>query len=147
MFEYIEYIPNDSSNINKLGEHLDEYLLPLKAMVEVRGKLVKAANNSNYAVTDVVTVVNNGWSHFLSIQYKIDGYLVEDVNQYLRQASKIMNLVQFLDDYGKSRATNMLWLCNTAKGGAELNEFGVPGAPLLPSGTVADNTKLTGAHV
>ena len=152
-FEYIEYIPNDSSNVNKLGEQkiktcdLDEYLLPLKAMVEDKGKLVKTADNSNNDVTDVVTVVNNGLSYFLSIQYKIDVYLVENVNQYLPQASTMLNLVQILDDYGKRRATNMLWFRDTAKGGAELNEFGVPGAPLLPSGTVADNTKLTGAQV
>ena len=41
----------------------------------------------------------------------------------------------------------MLWFRDTAKGGAGLNEFGASEAPLLPSGTVADNTKLTGGQV
>ena len=42
-----------------------------------------------------------------------------------------MNLVQFLDDYGRSTATNMLSYRDTAEGGAEPNEFSVPGATLL----------------
>ena len=128
-FEYIEYLPNNSSNMNKLGEHkietrdLDKYLLPHKVMLEGRGKLVKAADNSNYATTDVVTFVNNGWSLFRSIQYQIDGHLVEDVNHYLPQASMIMNLVQFLDDYSRIRRPICFGIA--ILGGAEPNEFGV----------------------
>ena len=110
---------------------LDEYLLSHKVMLEVRGKLVKATDDTNYAATDVITLVNNGWSLFRCIQYQIDGHVVEDVNQYLLQASTIMNLVRFLDDYGRSTATNMCWYGDTAKRGAELNQFSVPGAALL----------------
>ena len=59
-FEYLEYLRNDSSNMNKLREHkiktrdLDEYLLPYKAMLEVRGKLVKEADDTNYAAIPVM---------------------------------------------------------------------------------------------
>ena len=42
-----------------------------------------------------------------------------------------MNLVRFLDDYGRSTATTMCWYGDTAKRGAELNQFSVPGATLL----------------
>ena len=114
VFEYIEYLPNDCCNINKFGEHkidtrdLYEYLLPYKTMLEGRVKLVKAADNFNFAVTDVVKLVNNGWSLIRSIQYQIDGHLVEYVNQCLPQASAIVNFVQFSDDYARSTATNML---------------------------------------
>ena len=41
----------------------------------------------------------------------------------------------------------MLWYCDTAKGGAEPNEFGVPGAALLPLGTMADGANPTGALI
>ena len=80
-FEYIKYLPNDSSNMNKLGEHtietrdLDEYLLPHKAMLKARGKLVKEDDTDGTtinAATDAITLVNNGWSLFQSIQYQID---------------------------------------------------------------------------
>ena len=42
-----------------------------------------------------------------------------------------MNLVQFLDDYGRITATNMFWYRATAKGGDEPNAFGVPREALL----------------
>ena len=128
-FEYTKYFPNNSSNMNKDGERkietrdMDEYLLPHKAMLEVRGRLVKETDDTKYAATDAITTVNNGWSLFRSIQYYIDVHLVEDVNLYLPQASTIMNLVQFSDNYNRSTATNMFWYCDTAKGGADPNEF------------------------
>ena len=53
----------------------------------------------------------------------------------------------FLDDYGRSTATNMLWYRDTAKSGAEPNEFAVPGAALLPSTNVADGASPTGAQI
>ena len=137
-FEYIEYLPNDSSNMDKEGYHnietrdLDEYLLPHKAVLEVRGRLVKE-NGTNYANTDANTITNNGWSLFRSLQYQIDNKIVEDVDQYLPQASTIMNLVQFSDDYSRSTATNMFWYRDTSTGAADLNEFGTAGVALLPA--------------
>ena len=71
-FEYIEYLPNNFSNTNKLGEHkieirdLDEYLLP-HTVLDVQGKLIKAADSSDYAATEVVPLVKtNGRSFNLS---------------------------------------------------------------------------------
>ena len=128
-FEYIEYLPRDSSNMDKDGDHIiqtdDEnvYLLPHKAYLEVRGKLVKAADGSNYADTDAITLTNNGWSLFRTIQYQINERIVEEINQYLPQASTIMNLALYSDDYSRSSATNMLWYRDTATGGAVMNEF------------------------
>ena len=137
-FEYVEYLPNDSSNMDKEGDHtiktrdLDVYLLPHKAVLEVRGRLVKE-DGTNYANTDAITITNNGWSLFRSLQYQIDNKIVEDVNQYLPQASTIMNLVKFSDDYSRSTATNMFWYRDTSMGAADLNEFGAAGVALLPA--------------
>ena len=58
-----------------------------------------------------------------------------------------MNLVQFSDAYGRETATNMLWYCDTAKGGAQSIEFGVSGACILPSGNVAKGANPTGAQI
>ena len=124
--------------MNKEGDHtiktrdLDEYLLPHKAVLEVRGRLVKE-DGTNYANTDAITITNNGWSLFRSLQYEIDNKIVEDVDQYLPQASTIMNLVQFSDDYSRSTATNMFWYRDTSTGAADLNEFGAAGVALLPA--------------
>ena len=53
-FEYVEYLPRDSNNMNKNGQHIfetkdeDVFLLPHKAFIEIRGKLQTNA--------DVVTI-------------------------------------------------------------------------------------------
>ena len=98
------------------------YTYSHKAYLEVRGKLVKA-DDSNYNATDAITLTNNGWSLFRSIQYQMNERIVEEISHYLPQASTIMNLVQFSDDYSRSTATNMLWYRDTAKGGAVMDEF------------------------
>ena len=40
------------------------YLLPHKAAFEIRGRLGKSADDSNYAAADPISFVNNGWSLF-----------------------------------------------------------------------------------
>ena len=89
-FEYLEFRRVDSSDMNK-GEHTirinDEnvYFLPHKAYLEVRGKLVKAADGSNYDAADAITLTNNGWSLFESIQYQMNENIVEDINLISRR--------------------------------------------------------------
>ena len=147
-FEYIEYLPVNSNNMDKSGDHTiyvkddNIYLLPHKAYVEVRGKLVKA-DGSNYAATDAVSLTNNGWSLFQSLKYHINEKLVEEISEYLPQASTIMNLVLFSDDYSRSSATNMMWYRDTGKGEAKLDEF-TKGADLIAVGTVGDGDALNG---
>mgnify|MGYP001792535498 CR=1 FL=1 len=73
-FEYIEYLPCDSNNINKQGEQIIEtkdevvYLLLHKAFLEVKGKL-QTAVNADYGVNDNISLVNSGWSLLQSAQY------------------------------------------------------------------------------
>ena len=111
-FEYIEYLPRDSNDMNKDGQRVletkdeDVYLLPHKAFIEIRGKLQTNAN-ADYAVDDVVSLVNNAWSLFQSAEYQINNQVVEQINDYLPEASTIMNLVMFSDDYSRSTASNM----------------------------------------
>ena len=156
-FEYVEYLPNDSSYMDKAGSHLietrdlDEYLLPHKAVLEVRGRLVKE-DGTNYANTAAITLTNNGWSLFRSLQYQIDNKIVEVVDQYLPQASTIINLVQYSDDYSRSTANNMFWYRDTSTGAADLDEF-AEGDALLPAGDpgggdlafAGDDDAVTGA--
>ena len=121
------------------------YLLPHKALLEVRGRLVKAADGSNYDPNDVITLSNNGWSLFKTVEYQLDNNMVERVDSHVPQASTILNLVQFSDDYGRSSATNMLWYKDTGTGEASPNEFHATGtAGVLTAGDVANATQLTG---
>ena len=127
-FEYLEYLPRDSNNMNKASQHIietrdeDVYLLPHKAFLEVRGRLQTAANNANYAANDAISLVNNGWSLFQSAQYQLSNKTVEDVNDYLPYASTILNLIMFSDDYSRSTASNMLWIRDTLTGQPTLKQ-------------------------
>ena len=112
-FEYVEYLPRDSNNMNKDGQHIietkdeDVFLLPHKAYLEIRGKLQTNAN-ANYNNNDVISLINNGWSLFQTAQYQLNNQTIENINLYLPQASTILNLVSFSDDYSRSTASNML---------------------------------------
>ena len=52
-FEYVEYLPRDSNNMNKDGQHIfetkdeDLFLLPHKAFLEIIGKLQTNAINQS----------------------------------------------------------------------------------------------------
>src|SRR5664279_1747098 len=126
-FEYVEYVTRDS-DVNKDGQRiietqdLDQYLLPHKAVLEIRGRLQKN-DNTNYNAGDKITLVNNGWCLFQSAQYQVNNNTVEDINLYLPQASTMMNLVMFSDDYSRSTSTSMMWHKDTGTGTADLDEF------------------------
>ena len=126
-FEYVEYLPRDSNNMNKDGQHIietkdeDVFLLPHKAYLEIRGKLQTNAN-ANYNNNDVISLVNNGWSLFQTAQYQLNNQTTENINLYLPQASTILNLVSFSDDYSRSTASNMLWFKDTGTGSPSLKQ-------------------------
>ena len=146
-FEYVEYVTRDV-DVDKNGQRiletqdLDMYLLPHKSYIEIRGKLVKT-NGDNYDAGAQVALVNNGWALFQSAQYQVNNTTIEDVNLYMPQASTIMNLVMFSDDYSRSTSTNMMWAKDTGTGGAVSHEF-EPAASMLRVADVADVTEMTG---
>jgi len=120
-YDYVEYQPRDA-DMDKDGQiiietkDLDSYLYPHNAVLEVRGRLVKASNDSNYAATDQVALVNNGWSLFKTLEYKVNDKLIESIADHAPIASTIMNLVQFSDDYSRSSASNQFWYRDTGTG-------------------------------
>ena len=126
-FEYVEYLPRDSNNMNKEGQHIfetkdeDVFLLPHKAFLEVRGKLQTNAN-ADYNNNDAISLVNNGWSLFHSAQYQLNNQTIENISLYLPQASTMLNLVSFSDDYSRSTASNQLWFRDTGDGSTTLKQ-------------------------
>ena len=86
-FEYVEYRPRDadmdkSTQIIETRD-LDEYLLPHKAMLEIRGRLVKTVDGIAFAPEDEITLVNNGWSLFKTVEYQVNNHTVESIEQYV----------------------------------------------------------------
>ena len=133
-FEYVEYLPRDSNNMNKNDQHIietkdeDFFFLPHKAYLEIKGKLQTNAN-ANYNNNDVISLVNNGWSLFQTAQYQLNNQTIENINLYLPQASTILNLVSFSDNYSRSTASNMLWFKDTGTGFPSLNPLSTKKIP------------------
>lgn len=148
-YEYVEYVTRDA-DVNKDGQRfietqdLDQYLLPHKSFVEIRGKLQTTAN-ANFVDDAQTTLVNNGWSLFQSAQYQVNNQTVEDISLYLPQASTIMNLVTFSDDYSRSTSTNTLWYKDTGTGAADSSEYSATGQ-MLTAAAVGDAVALNGAN-
>ena len=117
-YEYHEYEPITGSNLNNPGEiritietqdifyHVNEsYLL-------IEGQLTKQ-DGSAYANADVVTITNNGMMHlFNNIKYQLSGQEVESLF-YPGQATTMLGLLKYPDDFQKSQGLNQLWFKDT----------------------------------
>ncbi len=126
--EYVEYLDENSNEPNKTGVRTfntrdeDVFLLPHKAMLEVRGQILTVIGGDIAAGTEIA-LVNNGWSLFKSARYQLANQTVEDISMHLPIASTILNIVSFSDDYSRSVATNMMWFKDTSFGTAVSSEF------------------------
>ena len=66
-------------------QDIDAYLLPHKAVLEVRGRLTKADGSGDYTDQEI-TLTNGGWSLFRSGKYEMNNHTVEEINEfYLKQ--------------------------------------------------------------
>ena len=59
---------------------------------------------------------------FHTAQYQLNNQTIENINLCLPQASTILSLVSFSDDYSKSTAFNMLWYKDIGTGGVLLKQ-------------------------
>ena len=73
----------------------------------------------------------------------MNNHTVEEINEYLPQASTIINLLSYSDDYGRSSATNMRWYKDTGTAAASSRKYtDVSVAAVIPDNTwgSADHT-------
>ena len=148
-FEYVEYQQRDANQMDKSDgrqytietRDMDAYLLLLKAILEVRGRLTKADGSGDYTAQEI-TLTNGGWSLFRSGKYEMNNNTAEDMNEFLLQASTTINLLSYSDDYGPSSATNMLLYKDTGTAGADSGRY----STAFPAAQIADNTWTSNAH-
>ena len=88
----------------------------------MRGRLTKADGSGDYTDQEI-TLTNGGWSLFRSGKYEMNNHTVEEINEYLLQASTNINLLSYSDGYGRSSATNMLWYKDTGTAGASSSKY------------------------
>ena len=98
------------------------------------GRLTKA-DNTAYANADEVACTNNAIMHLFSrIEYHLSNQLMESLN-YPGQATTMLGLLKYQDDFSKAKCRYQLWYKDTATTAAKYdnNEFSARHAYLIQS--------------
>ena len=118
-YEEIAYEPVAGTNLNVSGqdnrltiETQDIFTHPSEKFLIIEGRLLKADNNS-YRNNDLITLTNNGIMHlFKRIRYDLSGQEIENIMN-VGQATTMLGLLKYPDDFSKSKGLNQLWYKDT----------------------------------
>ena len=118
-YEEIEYEPVAGTNLNSSGQDIrltietqDIFTHPSESYLIIEGRLLRVDNNS-YGRDDPVTLTNNGIMHlFKRIRYDLSGQEIENIMN-VGQATTMLGLLKYPDDFSKSKGLNQLWYKDT----------------------------------
>ena len=120
-YEYKEYNPIVGTDLNRGSivltiESQDIYTHPAESFLVIDGQLLvppPAAAAGPYADADVVSLINNGIMYLFSdVRYHLVSHEIE-VLQNPGQATTMLGLLKYPDDFTKSQGLNQLWLPDT----------------------------------
>ena len=119
-YEEIAYEPIVGTNLNTPGQDIrltietqDIFTHPSESYLIVEGRLVKA-DGTLYNHANLVTLTNNGIMHlFRRIRYELSGQEIENVMN-VGQATTMLGLLKYPDDFSKSKGLNQLWYKDTS---------------------------------
>ena len=150
-YESHEYEPVTGPNLNNPGEirinieTQDLFTHPSESYLIVEGRLTKD-DGTLYANTDNVALTNNAIMHlFSNIKYQLSGQDIESLF-YPGQATTMMGLLKYPDDFSKSAGLNQLWYKDTGVAASIANNlgFGVRHSYLIespvPKGTLVSES-------
>ena len=128
-YEEIAYEPIVGTNLNSSGQDIrliietqDIFTYPSESYLIVEGYLEKIINPPNIATynrdTDLITLTNNGIMHlFKRIRYDLSGQEIENIMN-VGQATTMLGLLKYPDDFSKSKGLNQLWYKDTSTSAA-----------------------------
>ena len=123
-YEDIAYEPIAGTNLNAPGQDIrltietqDIFTHPSESYLIIEGYLEKNLNPPNVLVydpnTDLITLTNNGIVHlFKRIRYDLSGQEIENL-VHPGQATTMLGLLKYPDDFSKSKGLNQLWYKDT----------------------------------
>ena len=119
-YEEFEYGTVAGTNLNSFGSDIrltietqDVFTHPSESFLIIEGQLIRGGDNNDYAAGDLITLTNNGIMHlFKHTQYDLSGQVIESL-QYPGQATTMLGLLKYLDDFSKSKGLNQLWYKDT----------------------------------
>ena len=118
-YEDIAYEPVAGTNLNSSGQDIrltietqDIFTHPSESYLIIERRLLKTDNNS-YGANDPVSITNNGIMHlFKRIRYELSGQEIENIMN-VGQATTMLSLLKYPDDFSKSKGLNQLWYKDT----------------------------------
>ena len=117
-YEYKEYNPIVGTDLSRGSivltiESQDVYTHPAESFLVIEGRLVINANNNAYAAGDNIILTNNGLMYLFSdVRYHLASHEIE-VLQNPGQATTMLGLLKYPDDFSKSFGLNQLWIKDT----------------------------------
>ena len=119
-YEHFEYelivgtnLDNISGEIRIYIETQDIFMHPSESFLLIEGRLTRADDGNPYANADNISLMSNGMMHlFRSIRYELLGQEIEKI-MYPGQATTMLGLLKYPDDFSKSRGLNQLWYKDT----------------------------------
>ena len=126
-YEDIAYEPVVGTNLNSSGQDIrltietqDIFTHPSESYLIIEGRLLRANDNS-YGANDPVSITNNGIMHlFKRIRYDLSGQEIENIMN-VGQATTMLGLLKYPDDFSKSKGLNQLWYKDTTVNAEEAN--------------------------
>ena len=118
-YEHIEYNPVVGANLNSGDiriniETQDIFTHPSEIFLLIEGQLIKE-DDTAYANADVISLINNGMMYlFKNIKYQLSGQHIENV-LHPGQATTMLGLSKYPDDFSKSQGLNQLWYKDTTE--------------------------------
>ena len=133
-YEYKEYNPIAGTDVNRGSivitiEAQDIYTHPAESFLIIDGKLIKeapapgpnppAGTDVPYGDNDHITLINNGMMYLFSdVRYHLASHEIE-VLQNPGQATTMLGMLKYPDDFSKSHGLNQLWIKDENEGEAE----------------------------
>ena len=117
-YEYIECNPVVGANLNSGDiriniETQDIFTHPCESFLLIEGQLLKN-NDTLYADADAISLINNGMMYLLkNIKYQLSGQEIESILNP-GQATTMLGLLKYPDDFSKSQGLNQLWYKDTS---------------------------------
>ena len=121
-YEYKEYNPiaGTAAELNRgsiviLIEAQDIYTHPAESFLNIEGQLLKN-DDTFYLENDKVALINNGIMYLFSdVRYHLASHEIE-VLQNPGQATTMLGLLKYPDDFNKSQGLNQAWAKDTGDG-------------------------------
>ena len=118
-YEEFAYEPIVGTNINSPGQDIritietqDIFTHPSESYLIITGQLLKA-DGTPYVFANPVTLANNGILYlFKRIRYELSGQEIENIIN-VGQATTMLGLLKYPDDFSKSKGLNQLWYKDT----------------------------------